>query len=186
MITKSFHHRPTIAIQHRTILTIPFQIIQQILTKSATMGCNSSKPEEAQSSQAPKLRTLVDFDANPPSYGDSTATFSAGLDILIHSDLPGYVEYPTSLVDILSTLKIANNNLDNTLPNDAPRSAFNALPSRHQHVWIDNNPRLPRPTMDSVLLAATLLLSLGKAYDCDMEIFFTGFSNQYSKANSNL
>ncbi|KAJ6116170.1 hypothetical protein N7523_005851 [Penicillium sp. IBT 18751x] len=40
--------------------------------------------------------------------------------------------------------------------------------------------------MDSLLLAATLLLSLAKAYDCDMEIFFTGFSNQHSKANSNM
>lgn len=40
--------------------------------------------------------------------------------------------------------------------------------------------------MESLLLAATLLLSLGKAYDCNMENFFTGFSNPDSMSLSKL
>ena len=98
-----------------------------------------------------------------------------------YAALPGYAEYPPSVEAILNTLKDANNYVDNTISSDAPRSAFNVLRNRHHHLWIDNNHRLPRATKDSIILVATLLLCLGKAYDCNMEIFFTGFSNQDSK-----
>ena len=61
-------------------------------------------------------------------------------------NLPSYAEYPPSVEVILGTLKAANNFDDNTLSSDAPKSAFNVLRSRHHHVWIDNNHRLPAKT----------------------------------------
>ncbi|KAJ9481587.1 hypothetical protein VN97_g11884 [Penicillium thymicola] len=93
-----------------------------------------------------------------------------------NATLPGYAEYLPS-VDATGTLKAANNHI----PSDAPRSALDVLRSRHHHVWIDNNHRLSLATKDSMVFVATLLLCLGKAYDCNMEIFFTSFTNQNSK-----
>lgn len=129
-----------------------------------------SRPSGAYGSDSKNLRK--------PAQGTNTA---GEVVIRIESDKQGrpngpppvYSEDLPSVENILSVLQNAHE-----YHAGGVNGAFNnVLRHRSIHLWVDNNYNLPPKTVKAISLAAMLLLSLGRAFESDMDIYFTGYSN---------
>ncbi|KAJ9137733.1 hypothetical protein NKR23_g8984 [Pleurostoma richardsiae] len=140
------------------------------------MGCGISKGAESGQALTPG------WDAHATATDVKTDQAQRTVNIVpLGDDLPEYAERdpagpPSSIDIILGILQEANR-----IRECGINGAFNVLRERHFDVWIDSSYLLPEDSRGAIELLATLLLAIGKAYDCYMTIYFTNHPNKKSK-----